>query len=117
MINSSSLSADRLLSLLGGTVLHLIESEGDRDLTARQLAVLLICYTRSGRHTVRGLAMMLNVGRPVISRVLDRLVSLGLVGRRTDPADRRSIFVTRTEDGRLFVRQLQQTMAAIAAPR
>ncbi len=81
-----------------------------RDLTARQLAAFLTCYLAPNPQTVRGLATELNVGRPVVSRVLDRLACYHLVRRRPDPADRRSVLVERTLVGEAAIRDLRAAM-------
>lgn len=83
----------------------------DRDLTARQLAVLLTCYMDPLPQTVRGLAETLHISRPGVSRVLDRLAQSGLVRRVPDPQDRRSILVGRTMPGRSFLRDLRHSLA------
>lgn len=54
------------------------------DLTNRQLALLMIICLEPGRHYVRHLALRLDVPKPIISRVLDRLVELALLTRETD---------------------------------
>ena len=46
---------------------------GEPDLTNRQMALLLVVYLRPGPHTVRGLARILNVSKPVVTRALNRL--------------------------------------------
>ena len=92
----------RLPQILRDTVVSLVRREGP-DLTARQLAVLLISYLEEGPHTVRGLALRLNVAKPAITRALDRLEQFDLVQRRQDPRDRRSIVVARTADGQNFM--------------
>ena len=48
-------------------------TDGDKDLTARQMAILLTVYLEPPPHTVRGLAARLNVTKPVITRALDTL--------------------------------------------
>jgi DNA-binding MarR family transcriptional regulator len=96
----------RLTNILRDTVVSLVRREGP-DLTARQLAVLLICYLEEGPHTVRGLAARLEVAKPAITRALDRLEDLQLARRLQDPRDRRSIIVARTADGEAFMGQLR----------
>jgi len=77
------------------------------DLTARQLAVFLKIYLEPGAgQTVRGLASALNVSKPAITRVLDRLEELVLAKRETDPKDRRSIIARRTTTGSAYLRTL-----------
>ena len=63
------------------------------DLTARQLAVLLNVYLTPQPHTVRGLAKSLNVSKPAITRAVNWLSELGMVKRKTDDADRRSVLI------------------------
>lgn len=76
------------------------------DLTARQMAVLLICYRNAEPQTVRGMAAALNVAKPAITRALDRLSDLDLIHRKTDPLDRRNILTRRTTTGAALIRRL-----------
>ena len=80
--------------------------DGQPDLSARQTAVLLTVYLEPPPHTVKGLAEKLGVAKPVITRALDTLGRHGLVGRRRDEADRRSVLVQRTVEGSLAVERL-----------
>jgi DNA-binding MarR family transcriptional regulator len=96
----------RLPQILRDTVVNLVRQEGP-DLTARQLAVMLICYLEEGPHTVRGLAARLQVAKPAITRALDRLEQFDLAHRRQDPRDRRSIVVARTPQGQTFLGALR----------
>jgi DNA-binding MarR family transcriptional regulator len=77
-----------------------------RDLTLRQMAVLLAVYLDPPPHTVRGLADKLGVTKPVITRALDTMGRLGLVTRRRDETDRRNVLVFRTVEGSLAVERL-----------
>jgi DNA-binding MarR family transcriptional regulator len=99
----------RLPQILRDTVVSLVRKEGP-DLTARQLAVLLICYLEEGPHTVRGLAARLNVAKPAITRALDRLEQFDLAERRQDPRDRRSIVVAATSEGQAFQKHLRHLL-------
>ena len=85
------------------------------DLSARQMALLLSVYLTPPPHTVRGLAAHLNVSKPAITRALDRLEKLGLVRRRKDPADRRSVLIQRTVAGSLFLSEFADTVTKAAA--
>jgi len=84
----------------------------DRDLTQRQMAVLLTVYLESPPHTVRGLAEKLGVTKPVITRALDTMGRLGLVTRRRDDTDRRNVLVHRTVEGALAVERLGDAILA-----
>jgi DNA-binding MarR family transcriptional regulator len=103
----------RLPEILRDTVVSLVRREGP-DLTARQLAVLLICYLEEGPHTVRGLAARLSVAKPAITRALDRLEDLKFLRRGQDPRDRRSIIVLRTSEGEAFTGQIRALLEAAA---
>ncbi len=84
------------------------------DLSARQMAMLLTVYLTPPPHTVRGLARILKVSKPAVTRALDRLSGLDLVRRKTDEADRRSVLVQRTVRGSVFLREFSETIAAAA---
>jgi DNA-binding MarR family transcriptional regulator len=86
--------------------------DGEQDLTARQLAVLLTVYLEPPPHTVRGLAKKLGVTKPVVTRALDTMGRLGLLTRRRDEADRRNVVVQRTLTGALAVERLGDIVVA-----
>jgi DNA-binding MarR family transcriptional regulator len=92
------------------TIVALVRRDGP-DLTARQLGVFLTCYLEGEAQTVRGLAAKLNVSKPAITRALDRLSEFGLVRRKQDPLDRRSVLVQRTVSGAAFLRDLKKILA------
>lgn len=73
------------------------------DLSSRQMAILLTVYLTPPPHTVRGLAQTLNISKPAVTRALDRLGELGLLKRRPDETDRRSVLVQRTVKGSVFL--------------
>lgn len=73
------------------------------DLTARQLAILLTVYLGEPPHTVRGLAGALRISKPAVTRAADRLEALGLLRRRPDPDDRRSVLLQRTVAGSVYL--------------
>lgn len=81
---------------------------GEPDLTNRQMALLLVVYLKPGPHTVRGLARILNVSKPVVTRALNRLGALGYLRRQRDDSDKRNIFVARTSEGANFLEEFGQ---------
>ncbi|WP_375382009.1 MarR family transcriptional regulator [uncultured Sphingomonas sp.] len=81
---------------------------GEPDLTNRQMALLLVVYLNPGPHTVRGLARVLNVSKPVVTRALNRLGTLGYLRRQRDDSDKRNIFVARTSEGAVFLEEFGQ---------
>jgi len=84
---------------------------GQPDLTNRQMALLLLVYRTEGPHTVRGLASILGVSKPVVTRALNTLGRLGYLRRERDERDRRNIFVTRTSVGAEFLEGFRRLIA------
>tara|TARA_R110002096_G_scaffold351748_2_gene544778 strand:- start:131 stop:505 length:375 start_codon:yes stop_codon:yes gene_type:complete len=78
----------------------------DVDLTSRQMSVLLSVYMTEPPHTVRGLASLLNVTKPVITRALDTMGQMGLIKRKRDEDDKRSVLVQRTVKGAVYLSEL-----------
>lgn len=90
---------------------------GEPDLTNRQMALLLVVYLQSGPHTVRGLAGGLKVSKPVVTRALNRLGSLGYLRRQRDESDKRNIYVVRTAEGAEFLEQFEHFIGTDSAPQ
>ncbi len=84
------------------------------DLTLRQSAILLTIYLERPPHTVRGLAVKLNVTKPVITRALDTMGIMKLVTRKRDPRDRRNVIIQRTVEGSLYLEKLAEIVANAA---
>lgn len=105
------LRASQALQLWHDVTFDLVRGNA-RDLTLRQMAVLLAVYLEPPPHTVRGLAEKLGVTKPVITRALDTMGAQGLVTRRRDDADRRNVLVHRTVDGSLAVERLGDAILA-----
>jgi len=108
---------DRLLEVLRNTIIGMVRREG-RDLSARQFAVMmLISDLEGGSHTVRELALRLNLPKPSITRGIDRLVELGLARRAPDPRDGRSVLVQQTRKGADLMSELRQSLRAAMKPK
>lgn len=105
---------DGLAGVLRTTIVELVRRDGP-DLSARQLGVFLTCYLEEDAQTVRGLAAKLAVSKPAITRALDRLTEFDLVKRKTDPMDRRSVLVQRTQAGMTFLREMRNILRDAAA--
>jgi DNA-binding MarR family transcriptional regulator len=88
------------------TLINYVRS-GQPDLTNRQMALMLLVYLTPGPHTVRGLASLLGVSKPVITRALNTLGSLGYLRRVRDESDRRNVFVARTRTGQEFLESFE----------
>ncbi len=105
--------AGRNIALIRGTMLELVRRDG-RDLTARQLTALLSIYLENEVHSVSSVAKLLNISRPGVTRILDRLVDANLVSRAEDASDRRRVLVYRTRSGADFVRDLIEVADQVA---
>ena len=84
------------------------------DLSARQMAVLLSVYLTPPPHTVRGLATLLSVSKPAITRALDRLSELEMIRRKIDESDRRNVLIQRTIKGSVFLRDWGGIVSGVA---
>jgi len=82
------------------------------DLSARQMAILLIVYTQPAPHTVRGLSAELAISKPAVTRALDKLGQLDFVRRKIDEDDRRSVLVQRTIKGSVFLSDFAEMIRA-----
>ncbi|MDQ3074081.1 MAG: MarR family transcriptional regulator [Pseudomonadota bacterium] len=85
---------------------------GAPDLTNRQMALLMVVYLTPGPHTVRGLARILGVSKPVVTRALNTLGGLGYLRRERDQDDRRNVFVVHTTDGTDFLEGFKRFLRA-----
>lgn len=91
------------------TLINYVRS-GQPDLTNRQMALMLLVYLTPGPHTVRGLAHILGVSKPVITRALNTLGSLGYLRRVRDESDRRNVFVAKTSTGQDFLESFERNL-------
>ena len=84
------------------------------DLSARQMSLLLSVYLTPATHTVRGLANLLKVSKPAITRAVNRLTGLDMVRRKPDPDDKRSVLIQRTVRGSAFLREFGNLIVTAA---
>lgn len=82
------------LRLLGNTILQ----EAGADITVDQWGILNLLWESDGQTPVE-LARRADKDKPNVTRLLKILEDKGLVGRRPDPADRRSHRIHLTEAG------------------
>ena len=108
--------SDRSLRSWMQTLIAYVRS-GQPDLTNRQMALMMLVYLTPGPHTVRGLAHVLGVSKPVITRALNTLGSLGYLRRVRDEADRRNVFVAQTNTGQEFLERFERNLEQEAQPR
>ena len=107
---------DRALKNWMQTLISYVRS-GEPDLTNRQMALMLLVYLTPGPHTVRGLANILGVSKPVITRALNTLGALGYLRRVRDEADRRNVFVAKTPTGQDFLDGFERNIEQDSASR
>lgn len=101
----SELRPSQALRLWHDVIFDIVR-DGEQDLSARQMAVLLTVYLEPPPHTVRALAQKLGVTKPAITRALDTMGRLDLLTRRRDENDRRNVIIQRTVAGALAVERL-----------
>lgn len=77
-------------------------AEVDDVVTVPQLRVMMMIATR-GAVNLGAVAAGLQVSASNASRICDRLLKVGMVDRRDDPADRRHITLTLTSDGQALI--------------
>ena len=82
------------------------------DLTARQQAILMTVALTRGPHTVRGLASLLDIAKPAVTRALDSLAKQGLIRRVKDETDLRNVFIERTTAGADYLREFSGLIAS-----
>jgi MarR family transcriptional regulator, organic hydroperoxide resistance regulator len=75
------------------------------DVTVAQWTVLVTVH-RGDASTTREVARYINIDAGAVSRLVDRLVAKGLMGREADPASRRSLLLVLTPAGRSLVPRL-----------
>lgn len=107
------MNATEALDLWRGAIVESVKRESP-DLSARQMAILTTVYLEPPPHTIRGLAETLNVAKPAVTRAIDRLSELGLVRRKPDPEDRRSVLVQRTVKGSVFLSEFAELIVRAA---
>lgn len=112
---SPAAPSKRLLEMLFHATVGLLRRDGP-DLSARQLAVFLVCYLEEGPHTVSGLAAHLLIGRPAAARSLRWLCAAGLARRTRKPRDRRGVVVQRTRRGQELLADLRGLVVSGAEP-
>lgn len=98
------------IETLRRAVTFMIGSDTAHDLTQRQLGTLLLVTCTPGPHTIRGIAGKLDLLKPAVTRAVDVLEGEGLVERKPDPADRRSVLVVPTPAARRFVNAITGAM-------
>jgi DNA-binding MarR family transcriptional regulator len=113
---SSTLTAQDALRLWHRVISRSLR-ELPYDLSQRQMGVLLCVYMAPPPHTVKSLAERLAISKPATSRALDALSTLDLIRRKKDEEDRRNVYVQRTVNGSVFLRDFADIIAQESEPR
>lgn len=98
-----------VLKLWEESLCELVRKEGP-DLSARQMAIMLIVYLQDPPHTVRGLAAQLKISKPAVTRALDTLGKMDLLKRKPDELDKRSVNVVRTVKGSVYLSEFSEVI-------
>ncbi len=101
VITDALLTASRLLVAVSARSIALV----DETLTISQFRTLVILSNR-GQVNLATLAGWLGVGPSPTGRMVDRLVSVGLIDRRPHPHSRRELVAELTPHGREVVQQV-----------
>jgi DNA-binding MarR family transcriptional regulator len=100
-------------------VTHRLLAALDRELSSLQLSAAetnaLACFAGRPARTVRELVAATGQRPSTLTGVLDRLERRGLVERRPNPADRRSIAIHLTSEGHAAADAVAAAFAAVEA--
>jgi DNA-binding MarR family transcriptional regulator len=95
----------RLRLAIGRTARRLRSTDAGRDLTPTQLSVLAATAAR-GPVPLSELARLEAVNPTMLSRIVGKLETRGLVARTTDPDDRRAALVQATTAGQTLQKRI-----------
>ena len=107
------LAPEPRMILMRETALALVRHDG-RDLSARQVAVFLVVYMDDAIQSVSSLAGLLNISRPAVTRILDRLIQFDLAAREEVGQDRRRVLVRRTRQGTAFFHEMADIARSVS---
>lgn len=102
-VTDAVLAASRLLVGLSARSIASV----DESITMPQFRLLIVLSTR-GPLKLTVLAEHLDAKPPSVTRMIDRLVTAGLVDRQTSPVSRREVVLDLTEAGASVVTQVTQ---------
>jgi DNA-binding MarR family transcriptional regulator len=106
--------ADPAFGILSAVTL-IAAKRGLSKLTTRQLATFLHVYTAAEESTVRGVAKILKISKPAVTRAFDRLCERKLLVRKPDPHDKRSVLAGRTPEGTRFLSEIRGAVFSSSA--
>jgi DNA-binding MarR family transcriptional regulator len=103
VLTDAVLTASRLLIAVSATSIAAV----DESITVPQFRLLVVLYSRRSMR-LSDLADILGVNPSTTTRMVDRLVSAGLVDRQINPTSRREVLLDLTEAGDEALLQVTQ---------
>ncbi|GLV54180.1 hypothetical protein KDH_10280 [Dictyobacter sp. S3.2.2.5] len=97
-------------TILSDFIYGMVQAFEDFDYSLPQMATLLF-LDEQGDLTIKQVAEVLGRSMSATSRLLDQLVTRGMIHRRGDERDRRAKLVAITEQGRALIATLEQRRA------
>jgi MarR family transcriptional regulator, organic hydroperoxide resistance regulator len=99
----------KLLPLLHSTVINLNDFNTDAELGRAHYEILAFLEVVEADYTVKATMSMvskaMNISKPYMTSLVDRLINKGFVERELDPSDRRLIRIILTKAGRAFIKE------------
>jgi len=90
---------------------NLAPDKRGEDLGVTPLQMQALDYIKNNPNTpVRGFSDYFLMSPSSVSQLTDRLFALGLIDRKSDPDDRRSVLVFLTKKGEQFLKKLKKEM-------
>lgn len=84
-------------------------SQVEEDITLPHLEIMKTLKEEGNKH-IAEIGEMLQIPKPQMTHLLDRLEDLNIVVRKSDTADRRTINIMLTDKGRRIIEELDQVI-------
>ena len=108
MVATSEAELAGLVARMRAVTARSPDAWGGIDLTFTQLRALFVLATAQQSVRVSDLAKSLHMSLASASALSDRLVRLGYIGRREDPADRRAVLLELAAKGTRLLSRLER---------
>lgn len=95
---------EKALRIMRANIVRLTDTLGLGDLTISDINMLI--HLGEQAKSMKDLVANMAVANSTPTRIIDRLVSNGLMERRSDPEDRRRVLVELTEKGKTVFRKI-----------
>jgi DNA-binding MarR family transcriptional regulator len=110
-VGATERQAERFAELFGAVYLAFHRRDAPRSELSGASRAVLLHLAMAGPLTVGEAAAHLKRAQSVVSEIVDRLASRGLLERETDPADRRRTLVWLTDSGHETLRLDRQVLS------